>query len=96
MVTIENAMKIARNYLDLDSDPSIFIMEDQTVEFEYGWVFFYQTTDSIEIAGVKVGLGGNAPIIVDKRDGSVHVTGTAYPHEKYILDYIEKAAKIGE
>lgn len=71
-------------------------MEDQTVEFEYGWVFFYQTTDCIEIAGVKVGLGGNAPIIVDKRDGSVHVTGTAYPHEKYIRDYIEKAAKTGE
>ena len=52
--------------------------------------FFYQTTDLVEIAGVMVGLGGNAPIIVDNRDGSVHVTGTTYPLEKYIEEYIEE------
>lgn len=90
MVTFDNAIKIARNYLAIDDDPTTFIMDDKTIEFECGWFFFYQTTNLVEIAGIMVGLGGNAPIIVDRRDGSVHVTGTAYPHEKYIQDYIEK------
>ncbi|MVT07974.1 YrhB domain-containing protein [Chitinophaga tropicalis] len=96
MVTYQEALGIIKKYLNIDQDASFFIMEDKTVEFEYGWVFFYQTTDYIEINGVKVGLGGNAPYIVDKRDGSVHVTGTAYPHQKYINDYIEKVKHLGE
>jgi hypothetical protein len=32
----------------------------------------------------------NAPIIVDKRTGEVHVTGTAYSVKKYIEDYLKK------
>lgn len=91
MVTFADALKIASDYLDLDNDPSIFIMEDKTIEFEYGWVFFYQATNRVEIAGVLVGLAGNAPVLVDKRDGSVHRTGTAYSQEKYIKDYIKNA-----
>jgi hypothetical protein len=33
--------------------------------------------------------GGNAPIIIDKNDGSIHITGTALPVEKYIRDYMK-------
>jgi hypothetical protein len=93
MVTFADALKIARDYLDIDNDPSIFIMEEETIEFEYGWVFFYQATERVEIAGILVGLGGNAPVLVDKRDGSVHRTGTAYSQEKYIKEYIERQKK---
>lgn len=39
---------------------------------------------------MKIGLGGNAPLIVDRRDGSIYVTGTAYSYEKYVKEYIEK------
>ncbi|MBW8686979.1 YrhB domain-containing protein [Chitinophaga rhizophila] len=90
MVTFAEALKIARDYLDISNNPSLYIMEDLTIEFEYGWVFFYQSTERVKIAGVLVGLGGNAPVLVDKLDGTLHRTGTAYRQEKYIEDYIKK------
>jgi hypothetical protein len=93
MITLEEALRIVKAYLNLDQDSSIFVMENETEEFEYGWFFFYQSTDFIEIDGIKVGLGGNAPLIVDRRDGSVHITGTAHPHEKYVEDYIKNVNK---
>jgi hypothetical protein len=31
---------------------------------------------------------GNAPFIVDRKDGSIHLTGTAYPIEQYLKSYI--------
>jgi hypothetical protein len=33
---------------------------------------------------------GNAPIIVDKNDGSLHGTGTARPVEEYIQEFEKK------
>lgn len=91
MITVEDAIEIVKRYLGIDENSSLFIMMDKTKEFEFGWIFFYQTTNYIVIDGVKIGLGGNAPLIVDKRDGSLHVTGTAYPHEKYVEDYVRNA-----
>jgi len=32
-------------------------------------------------------VAGNAPIIVNRFDGSLHFTGTARPTEEYIRDY---------
>jgi hypothetical protein len=32
-------------------------------------------------------MAGNAPFIVDRNDGSIHVTGTAYPTEQYLESY---------
>ena len=75
----ENIAKLSNDELELG------LFSEQTVEREFGWVFFYGLRDpSVQIAG-------NAPFIVDRRDGSVHVTGTAYPIE----DYLESYARIG-
>lgn len=40
MVNKEEATIIVKRYLDLDDDPTVFIEEGLTVEFEYGWFFF--------------------------------------------------------
>ena len=32
-------------------------------------------------------VGGNAPIIIDKNDGTIHVTGTSINTEFYIDEY---------
>ena len=53
------------------------LFEDATVERDFGWVFFCGNPHD-EL------LAGNAPFIVDSRDGSVHVTGTAHPIEGYL------------
>lgn len=63
---------------------------NRTIEFEYGWVFFYQTKEYMGTGDIMEMLGGNAPIIINKYDGSLSVTGTAHPIEKYLSDYTKK------
>ena len=48
----------------------------------YGWVFFYSATGDEPVAG-------NAPIIVNRFTGAIHVTGTARPLEDYLAEYEE-------
>ena len=55
--------------------------EAATQEREFGWVFFY---DSLRLDDR---LAGNAPFIVDRTDGSIHVTGTALPLEDYLAAF---------
>lgn len=69
------------------------LLLEKTVEFELGWVFFYQTKDYIESGNILYAVGGNAPIIINKRTGAIHVTGTAYPVNKYIIDYFKREEK---
>ena len=57
------------------------LFKDRTLERDFGWAFFYGPKDP------SVLLAGNAPFIVDRKDGSIHVTGTAYPIENYLESY---------
>jgi hypothetical protein len=63
------------------------LLDDQTIEFASGWVFFYDSRRYIEGGAIRDALAGNAPLIVSRCDGSVHVTGTAHPVEVYIRDF---------
>lgn len=81
------ATKIAEEYIAglSNGELELRLFSEQTLEREFGWVFFYGTHNpSVQIAG-------NAPFIVDRRDGSVHMTGTAHPIEEYLQSY----ARIG-
>lgn len=81
------ATKIAEEYVaGLSNDElELRLFSEQTIEREFGWVFFYGPRSS------SVQLAGNAPFIVERRDGSVHMTGTAHPIEEYLQSY----ARIG-
>lgn len=63
------------------------VIEDRTREEDFGWVFFYNTKPFIETGDMQWALGGNAPLIVDRRTGELHVTGTAHPVEHYIEEF---------
>ena len=69
------------------------IVDEHTIERDFGWVFFYQSREYLETQDYGCMLGGNAPIIVDRVDGSVHETGTANPVEDYIREY-ERERKV--
>ena len=60
------------------------VLDEETITKEYGWVFFYTSRHFQETGDLNEAVFGNAPIIVDKEDGSLHVTGTAQPTEYYI------------
>ena len=65
----------------------LMLNEEATLERDFGWLFFYNTRSFIENGQFSDCLAGNAPIIVDRSDGKVHVTGTAYPIEHYIEEF---------
>lgn len=74
MVTEDDAAKIAETYVQsfaLESGLSLKLFRDSVQTHDFGWVLFYGSSDP-EDPGA-----GNGPIIVDRRNGSVFITGTA-------------------
>ena len=65
----------------------IVIMDEMTIEKEWGWVFFYQSERYLNTKEFSDMLFGNAPYIVNRHTGELRITGTAHPIEYYIEDY---------
>ena len=90
MLSKEEVTQIAADFLAKKvKQIEVALLTDQTREFELGWVFFWQSRRYMETGRFGDRLGGNAPIIVNKHDGSAVFTGTGYPVEKYIADYLK-------
>jgi immunity protein 35 of polymorphic toxin system len=90
MIEKDAAMDLARAHLAKlvpSNDKEIVLLENQTIEKSFGWVFFYNTKEYIENGDFRDALLGNAPLIVNRHDGSVHETGTGEPVEFYIEEY---------
>ena len=96
MISIDIALQKVNSYLE-ESDSKlsgeVVLLEGETMEYEFGWVFFYQSKKFVETGNILLALAGNAPIIINKYDGSMHFTGTAHPVEKYIADYMKEFRK---
>ena len=73
--------------MDAITDGSGVVLDDQTVERPYGWVFFYQSRAYLKTRQPTLALRGNAPVIFNRISGEYHVTGTAEPLEHYIAEY---------
>ena len=63
------------------------VLVGETIETEWGWVFFYQSKAYVETGDFREMLGGNAPIIVNRNTGELSHTGTAHDVEHYIKEY---------
>lgn len=81
---VQNALEKHRGS---DQPVEIVILDEYTREEDFGWVFFYQSKQYGETGDFRFALFGNAPFIVNKRDGSLHTTGTAQTIEHYIENY---------
>jgi hypothetical protein len=90
-MNIEQAQSLVQAELDknthLNDDDQCVILEEETIEKEWGWVFFYQSKKYIESGDIEDMLAGNAPYIVNKRNGQLHETGTAEDIEHYIQEF---------
>jgi hypothetical protein len=85
-ITREQARAAAKRYVanvSADGGTEYVVVEELTREYDFGWVFFYNTRAYVETGDEMQMAVGNAPVIVS-RDGAVHVTGTAHPVEHYI------------
>ena len=71
-----------------EENHELVILGDQTIEGEFGWVFFWTSRTHQESGDIQHALVGNAPFLVSRKDGSLHETGTALPIEDYIETFI--------
>jgi len=77
--------KINANY-DIDDD-ELIIIDDLTIEKDYGWIFFYNSRRYWETEDISYLIAGNSPILVEKENGSIYEFGTAFPVDEYIKQY---------
>ena len=67
----------------------LVLLKDKTIERSFGWVFFYESKRYLETGNFSDIVVGNAPLVVTKSDGRLHVTGTAHPIDHYLEKFIE-------
>lgn len=87
-ISFEQARILASEYVsEQDCDLDLVIQDDETIEQDFGWVFFYTTKKYLETGDFRDMVVGNAPVIVDKDTGELTETGTAHSIERYIEEY---------
>jgi hypothetical protein len=87
MLTFQQALTLAETWVRVRCGDGIQIIGDETIKKPYGWIFFYQSSAFLESGDHRHALAGNAPIIIDRIDGEVRVTGTAKPLSEYLAKY---------
>ena len=89
MLTLEQARELVLAKLKAlgAEDVVLVILDDETIERGWGWVFFYDSAKHHETGDFRDALAGNAPYIVNRDTGELLCTGTARPIEQYISDY---------
>ena len=83
MLTKNQAIALVRAKLPEDMD----IMEDQTIEKEYGWVIFSQSKKYIETGNSRYGYIGSGGELVEKSTGRIHEFGSAFTLKENLKIY---------
>jgi len=94
MIDQKQAHQLAQEYVtQIDSRTLIrsfdrfALLDGETLEEDFGWVYFYTNQRYLISQSPKLRVYGNAPFIVDRCDGSIHVTGTARSTQSYVDEY---------
>jgi len=70
------------------------ILEEHTIEKEYGWIFFYDWKRWLETRSYRYKALGNVPIVVEKNDGSIHSLKMSHSSmQDNIKEYEERRGK---
>jgi hypothetical protein len=86
LITREDARNRALAAASSGSTQPVSIRDELTIERQFGWVFFYDSTEFLETGRKGARLFGNAPIIVNN-EGKVSLTGTSLSVEEYLEAY---------
>jgi hypothetical protein len=65
----------------------------ETIEKEYGWIFFYNTKQFLETGNMMHSLGGNAPLLVEREGGALVELPTYQPLDDSLREYEETRRK---
>jgi hypothetical protein len=92
-MTRDHARTIAKRFVNegyaVEGD-ELEVLDDLTIEKDYGWIFFFDSRQHVETGDDAYLIAGNGPILVQKADGTVREFGTARPLDYYIAEYERK------
>lgn len=71
---------------------SWIVLEKDTIETPFAWIFFYNSKEYVETGNVIHRLAGNGPVFVNKKTGEVQFYGST-PLLKNIVEAYEKALR---
>ncbi len=77
IINAEQALRVAEAEV-AKSRHGMAIVKDQTLEYEFGWVFIYVPRKYLETNDPQYAVPGNGPLVVN-RDGSIALLSTARP-----------------
>lgn len=87
-ITKARAVEIAHKALDdLKASQALVLLQDKTLEKDFGWVFFYTTKKFHETHDKKYLIPGNGPLVVDRLDGATHFLSSSMPPARTIEEY---------
>jgi len=87
-MTIEQARNVALSYASASAAIAVDILDLNTVERSYGWVFFYDSREAIG-GNDLMSLGGNGPIVVMK-SGEIFTLPTYLPFEDALAAFEQR------
>jgi len=83
-MTYSQAYKIVSTWVEVATDGVAEICA--VTDKPYGWVFYFQSKN-YDPDNTSTFLAGNVPVIFDRANGEIRVTGTAHETEYYIKEY---------
>lgn len=69
------------------ADDQWVVLDENTIERPFGWVFFYNSRKFIETGETMYRLAGNGPVIVNKRTGWIDFFGSLPTLDEIIANY---------
>lgn len=93
MINKDRARNIAMEHILAQisvSGDEIVIMDDKTIETNWGWIFFYQGKRWIESQDRRYKILGLYPIVIEKNDGSLHFLDVAGSLEECVREYEQR------
>ena len=89
MLSQAEASQLVKAHLESNAEFDCVVLEQETLEYDFGWVFFYNSREFVLTGDIRMSLAGNAPIIVERSTGRLLPTGTAHPVEDYVKAFRE-------
>ena len=76
-------------------DDPIVLLEQETIERPFGWIFFYESKKFRDTGTFGYKLLGNVPVLVHRRGGAAEFFGTTGHIEPQLAEYERRLADNG-
>lgn len=82
------------NRIQTSTGIDLTLVDADTVEFDGGWVFYWDSTAYLQTGDFGMAIGGNAPFVIFK-DGAMRQAPTAYAKPEAILKWLKENPDAG-